>query len=87
MLQALKERLFRSTPDGPYAAQTFEQLARLRRWSREDVILDVGANDGRTILRWRRHLPAPARVIAFEPVRETYVRSSRARRRSRACAA
>ena len=43
----------------------------LRRWSADDVVFDVGANDGRTILRIREQLASP-RIFAFEPVAATY---------------
>lgn len=54
-----------------YDLQTFEMLRQLRGWRSEDMIVDVGANDGRTIRRWRRHLPL-TQIIAFEPVTETF---------------
>ncbi len=46
-------------------------LRRLRRWTAHDVVFDVGANDGRTILRVRDQLCRP-RIYAFEPVASTY---------------
>jgi FkbM family methyltransferase len=46
-------------------------LRYLRRWSREDVVFDVGANDGRTVLRLNEPLGRP-RILAFEPVSSTY---------------
>lgn len=74
-LSGIKQRLhaLHAPPpaDGKYDAGTYETLARMRDWRRDDVIVDVGANDGRTILRWRRHLPH-TRVIAFEPVGATF---------------
>lgn len=54
-----------------YDTATFETLRTIRDWKPDDVIMDVGANDGRTILRWRHHLP-PTRVYGFEPVAETF---------------
>lgn len=57
--------------DGNYDVGTYTTLARMRDWRRDDVIVDVGANDGRTILRWRRHLPH-TRIVAFEPVGATF---------------
>jgi len=57
--------------DSRYDVETYRTLANMRQWRGEDIILDVGANDGRTILRWRRHLPA-TRILAFEPVRSTF---------------
>lgn len=55
----------------PYSIETYRTLRVLRHWSQDDVILDVGANDGRTIIRWRRHLPQ-TRIVAFEPVGRTF---------------
>ncbi len=49
----------------------YETLRGLRPWSSQDVVFDVGANDGRTILRLERHLPSP-RIFAFEPVSTTF---------------
>lgn len=46
-------------------------VRRLRRWEPGDVIFDVGANDGRTVLRLRRYFPSP-RIIAFEPTSVTF---------------
>jgi FkbM family methyltransferase len=46
-------------------------LRDLRRWSSDDVMVDVGANDGRTILRLQHQLSGP-RIYAFEPVSATY---------------
>ena len=46
-------------------------LCQLRRWSGRDVVFDVGANDGRTILRLNDPLSRP-RIFAFEPVSSTY---------------
>lgn len=46
-------------------------LAGLRRWESTDVVFDVGANDGRTILRIRDLLNRP-RIYAFEPVAATF---------------
>lgn len=46
-------------------------LAALRRWTSRDVVFDVGANDGRTVLRLHGVLGEP-RVHAFEPVASTY---------------
>lgn len=57
--------------ESSYDIGTFRTLAAMRKWQPEDVIFDVGANDGRTILRWRRHLPV-TRIFAFEPVRSTF---------------
>jgi FkbM family methyltransferase len=49
----------------------YSDLARLRAWTPDDVIFDVGANDGRTVLRLKEALPIP-RIYAFEPVSATY---------------
>ncbi|MGE3179533.1 MAG: FkbM family methyltransferase [Vicinamibacterales bacterium] len=46
-------------------------LRGMRTWSPEDVFFDVGANDGRTILRLEEQLGRP-RIFAFEPVSGTY---------------
>lgn len=46
-------------------------LQHLRQWSSEDVVFDVGANDGRTILRIQHLLGSP-RIYAFEPVSSAY---------------
>lgn len=46
-------------------------LRTIRTWSRQDVVFDVGANDGRTILRLHNPLNAP-QFYAFEPVSSTY---------------
>ena len=46
-------------------------LRALRRWSPDDVVFDVGANDGRTVLRIQSVLNGP-RIFAFEPVSATY---------------
>lgn len=47
------------------------ELARIRDWSGRDVVIDAGANDGRTILRIQERLSSP-RIFAFEPVSATY---------------
>ena len=57
--------------DTRYDIGTYRTLADMRDWSAEDIMFGVGANDGRTILRWRRHLP-PTRIFAFEPVKSTF---------------
>jgi FkbM family methyltransferase len=46
-------------------------VRNLRAWSSQDVVFDVGANDGRTILRIQDLLHRP-RIFAFEPVSTTY---------------
>lgn len=55
----------------PLSKHAYEDIAAMRRWSAEDVIFDVGANDGRSIDRIRRHMPSPA-IYAFEPVAATF---------------
>jgi len=57
--------------DGRYGLDTSLALADLRDWSGDDLIMDVEANDGRSIIRCRRHF-GPAQVYAFEPVEGTY---------------
>lgn len=49
----------------------YPHLKRLHAWSSDDVIFDVGANDGRTIDRLHEHLPHP-QIFAFEPVVSTF---------------
>lgn len=48
-----------------------EAIRSLRRWSSRDVVFDVGANDGRTVLRIQEQLSSP-RIFAFEPASATY---------------
>lgn len=55
-----------------YDVQLFQTLAGMRSWTPSDVVFDVGANDGRTILRLAKHLPVAPRIVAFEPVAATY---------------
>lgn len=55
----------------PYDAQTFETLARMRTWTPADVILDIGANDGRSAKRFTRYLGAP-QILSCEPVSSIY---------------
>lgn len=59
------------TPPVPPNQHADAALAHLRRWSPSDVFFDVGANDGRTILRLQHQLACP-RIYAFEPVSSTY---------------
>jgi FkbM family methyltransferase len=72
-IRGLRRRLGRAPapgrdPDGSrYDPRAFETLARLRAWHADDVVLDIGANDGRTVLRLARHLPKLPRVYAYEP--------------------
>jgi len=57
--------------DVDYDLRMYEAIRDIRRWSPGDVIFDVGANDGRTVFRLMRHLPAP-RIFAFEPASDTF---------------
>jgi len=59
------------TPPPPVNQHADAALRQLRRWSSDDVVFDVGANDGRTILRLQHQLSSP-RFYAFEPVSSTY---------------
>ena len=71
-LKDMRFELARSgTGDTRYNIDTYRTLAGMREWKPNDIIVDVGANDGRTILRWRRHL-RPTRIFAFEPVKNTF---------------
>ena len=65
--QVLGVKIYRHPP-GKYF---YPELRRLRSWSSDDVVFDVGANDGRSILRLQQHLP-PHRTFAFEPVSSTF---------------
>lgn len=62
---------YRISQAAPYDVALYGALNHLRSWSPDDVVFDVGANDGRTIERLQRHLPSP-RIFAFEPVAATY---------------
>jgi FkbM family methyltransferase len=59
------------TPPLPWNQHADAALRQLRSWAPEDVVFDVGANDGRTILRLQHQLARP-RIFAFEPVASTY---------------
>ncbi|HXE79725.1 MAG TPA: FkbM family methyltransferase [Vicinamibacterales bacterium] len=59
------------TPPIPVNGHADAALRELRQWSPDDVVFDVGANDGRTILRLQPQLSGP-RFYAFEPVSSTY---------------
>lgn len=61
----------RMNADVDYDLRMYEAIAGLRQWNPDDVVLDVGANDGRTIFRIQWHLPSP-RIHAFEPVSATF---------------
>lgn len=57
---------------GPaFDRQCFEALARLRDWRPDDLVIDIGANDGRSARRFHRYLGGP-RIIACEPVAATF---------------
>lgn len=58
-------------PAPPFGVDPYAQLRHLRAWSSEDVVFDVGANDGRTVLDLQRYLPSPT-IYAFEPVSSTF---------------
>lgn len=74
-VKALAERFFGVSisrrPRTPPNKHADEALRRLREWSSRDVVFDVGANDGRTILRLQEPLSGP-RIFAFEPVAAAY---------------
>ena len=55
----------------PHPKHFYPQLAQMRSWSGDDVIFDIGANDGRTVATLMNLLPAP-RIFAFEPVAATF---------------
>lgn len=57
----------RTAPDKHF----YPHLPVLRSWSPDDVVFDIGANDGRTIERLEAVLPSP-RIYAFEPVAATF---------------
>lgn len=70
--QLVRRRLDRAADDGPpFDIATYETLRWMRRWEPGDLILDVGANDGRTAMRLLRHLPQP-QIHAFEPGSEPF---------------
>lgn len=60
-----------------YDRKYFLALRKLRNWRPNDLILDVGANDGRTVHRLMACLPKP-HVVAFESASETFQRLSQA---------
>jgi FkbM family methyltransferase len=75
-LKSLAERtlgvhISRTPPEPPPNKHADHVVRRLRRWSSHDVVFDVGANDGRTVLRIQDQLCRP-RIHAFEPVAATY---------------
>lgn len=70
--QLLRRRLDQAADDGPpFDIATYETLRWMRHWEPGDLILDVGANDGRTAMRLLRHLPE-ARIHAFEPASQPF---------------
>ncbi|CAN5757374.1 hypothetical protein BH23GEM11_BH23GEM11_06700 [soil metagenome] len=58
-------------PSPPFGTDPYSQLRFLREWSSTDVVFDVGANDGRSVLKMQGYLPSPA-IHAFEPVSSTF---------------
>jgi FkbM family methyltransferase len=63
----LRARIYR---EDPYAS-FLPALARGSGGAPDTVVFDVGANDGRTVVQLRHHLPH-ARIYAFEPVAATF---------------
>lgn len=57
----------------PFGSDPLAEVRRLRTWVPGDVIFDVGANDGRSVLKLRQYFPAPT-IYSFEPVPETFRR-------------
>lgn len=55
----------------PFGEDPLWEIRRLRRWAPDDVIFDVGANDGRTVVKLQKYFPSP-RIFAFEPVPSTF---------------
>ncbi len=70
-LRALKARVRRPSPSPAYDRRLYQALHDLRAWSPDDIVFDVGANDGRTVQRVQENLEAP-RIFAFEPVASTF---------------
>jgi len=66
-----------------YDLHLYEAIKGLRRWSPQDVVFDVGANDGRTIFRLMRHLPAPREFLAIARSRRRRERKMRVHPRNR----
>ena len=66
--KALQVKIYR---EPPFGVDPLSQIRHLHAWSARDVVFDVGANDGRTVLRLQQLLPSP-RIFAFEPVSSTF---------------
>ena len=65
--RTIRRHIDLAADEGPaFDIQTYETLRGMRAWAPGDLVFDVGANDGRTVLRLMRHLPSP-RIFAFEP--------------------
>jgi FkbM family methyltransferase len=75
LLKSIAEKRFgvyvSRTPPGTPGKHADQAIRELRPWSARDVVFDVGANDGRTILRLNDLLSRP-RFLAFEPASATY---------------
>lgn len=71
LLASAKSTLTRTLGVEVTTKRFYPHLRYVRSWSSDDVVFDVGANDGRTVVRLQRHLPRP-RIYAFEPVAATY---------------
>lgn len=54
-----------------FGTDIFDAVRNLRVWSAKDVIFDVGANDGRSVLKLIKYFPDSA-IHAFEPVASTF---------------
>lgn len=73
----VRARFGRSSRSNQKAArELYRAIAALRGWGPQDVILDVGANVGQTIIGLRRHIGSP-RILAFEPVAATFAELSK----------
>ncbi len=57
--------------DPQFGTDIFDAVQNLRLWSANDVIFDVGANDGRTVLQLIKYFPDSS-IHAFEPVSATF---------------
>jgi len=54
-----------------FGTDIFDAVRNLREWSKNDVIFDVGANDGRSVLQLIKYFPESS-LHAFEPVSSTF---------------
>ncbi|MDQ3607099.1 MAG: FkbM family methyltransferase [Gemmatimonadota bacterium] len=61
--------------EAPFGIDLDLDLLRFREWADDEVIFDVGANEGSISHRLSRNFPAQ-QIYAFEPVRETFARLS-----------